>query len=99
MVDRRWTRRALFRVIGAGALAGVAGACSPPSSSPNPPSTPAPPAPTVVKISLTYAQYQDMPKNIMSCATCSFFQAPNACKVVNGVVSANGYCRLYAQVD
>ena len=43
--------------------------------------------------------YQNRPKGINSCATCSFFQAPNSCTLVEGEVSPNGWCKLYAAVD
>jgi hypothetical protein len=43
--------------------------------------------------------YQNRPKGINSCATCSFFQAPKSCTLVEGEVSPNGWCKLYAAVD
>jgi hypothetical protein len=53
----------------------------------------------VRKKSKLQVAYQDQPKGISSCATCSFFQAPKACTLVEGVVSPNGWCILYAAVD
>jgi hypothetical protein len=43
--------------------------------------------------------YQNRPKGISSCASCSFFQAPKSCALVEGAVSPNGWCKLYAAVD
>jgi hypothetical protein len=47
----------------------------------------------------TQVAYQNRPKGISSCATCSFFQAPKSCALVEGVVSPNGWCKLYAALD
>ena len=43
--------------------------------------------------------YQNRPKGISNCATCSFFKAPKSCALVEGEVSPNGWCKLYAAVD
>jgi hypothetical protein len=32
-----------------------------------------------------------------NCGTCRQFQAPSSCSVVDGTISPNGYCRLYAK--
>ena len=45
------------------------------------------------------AHYQTTPNGIQSCATCSLFVAPSACKVLIGKVSADGWCSLYDMVD
>jgi hypothetical protein len=44
-------------------------------------------------------QYQDHPMDIRMCATCSLFEAPKSCKVVEGDVSPKGWCALFALVD
>jgi hypothetical protein len=41
--------------------------------------------------------YQSTPKEGHSCATCQYFEPPNACKVVEGPVSPAGWCSLWAQ--
>lgn len=42
-------------------------------------------------------KYQDKPgKNGQKCAGCSLFKAPNACSVVQGKISPNGWCIAYA---
>jgi len=51
------------------------------------------------KLSKAQAQYQDSPKGIAMCATCTLFVAPRACKVVDGDISPNGWCRVYATAD
>jgi hypothetical protein len=47
------------------------------------------------------AEYQDMPNGIYSCATCTLFEAPHACncKVVEGDVSRDGWCKAFAMAD
>jgi hypothetical protein len=51
------------------------------------------------KMSKQQAEYQDSPKGIAMCATCSLFDEPHACKVVDGDVSPNGWCKAYAMAD
>ncbi len=48
------------------------------------------------KISQAVAKYQDQPKGQQSCAVCANFQPPNACKFVQGTISPNGWCQLFA---
>ena len=47
------------------------------------------------KIAQTLANYQAMPKGNDHCAVCSNFQAPNACKFVDGTINPNGWCQLF----
>jgi hypothetical protein len=56
-------------------------------------------AAAVPKKSKTQVSYQNRPKGISRCASCSFFQAPNYCPLVEGAVTPNGWCNLYAAVD
>jgi hypothetical protein len=51
------------------------------------------------KMTRAQAQYQDMPNGIYSCGLCSLFEAPNACKVVEGEVSKDGWCKAFALQD
>ena len=51
------------------------------------------------KLSKTDADYQDRPKGIQMCATCTLFAAPRSCKVVEGDISPNGWCKDYAMAD
>jgi hypothetical protein len=41
--------------------------------------------------------YQTSPKDGKQCSGCQHFQAPNACRIVEGEISANGYCILFAK--
>ena len=56
------------------------------------------PAPTQ-PVSKEAAQYQDMPKGLLSCSVCTFFRAPGSCKVVTGIVSPHGWCRFFDMPD
>ena len=37
-------------------------------------------------------KYQDKPNGDMHCSNCMQFVPPASCKVVEGVISPNGYC-------
>lgn len=41
--------------------------------------------------------YQDTPNGDKRCDNCNLFQAPNACKSVDGVISPSGYCRIWVK--
>ena len=47
------------------------------------------------KLSQTDAKYQTTPKGDQHCDGCVNFQAPNACKFVDGDISPNGWCQLF----
>ncbi len=40
--------------------------------------------------------YQDKPSNGQLCSGCSQFVPPNACLLVSGTISPNGWCELYS---
>ncbi len=40
--------------------------------------------------------YQDHPKDGAKCSLCVQFQPPNACKVVSGTISPEGWCAAFA---
>lgn len=48
-----------------------------------------------VPVSKQDAQYQDQPKGEQRCSSCTNFQAPSACLVVEGTVTPNGWCKLF----
>lgn len=48
------------------------------------------------KISQADAKYQSQPKGQQRCDNCVNFQAPNACKFVQGDISPSGWCQLWA---
>lgn len=78
-----------------------------PPSTPGP--EPAPPAPEAAapeapataapaKVSKASVQYQTAPKGDQKCADCLHFIAEsNTCKLVEGDISANGWCQLWAR--
>jgi hypothetical protein len=49
------------------------------------------------KASKAAVAYQDSPKGDRNCANCRLFIAPNACKQVEGSVSPNGWCKIWAK--
>jgi hypothetical protein len=51
------------------------------------------------KMTRQQAQYQDKPNGIYSCSNCSLFERPTSCKVVEGEVSEDGWCKAFAFVD
>ena len=51
------------------------------------------------KLSKQQAEYQDSPEGIQMCATCTLFVAPRSCKVVEGDISPDGWCKSYAMAD
>jgi hypothetical protein len=51
------------------------------------------------KMTRQQAQYQDTPNGIYSCAVCTLFEPPAACKVVDGDVSKDGWCKAFALAD
>lgn len=48
------------------------------------------------KLAQNLVQYQATPKNGLVCENCVQFQPPNACKVVEGEISPQGWCVAYA---
>ena len=51
------------------------------------------------KMSKQEAEYQGSPKDIRMCATCTLFEPPKSCKVVEGDVSPNGWCKAFVLAD
>jgi hypothetical protein len=43
----------------------------------------------------TVALYQDVPNQGRRCAGCTHFIEPNACEIVAGEISPNGWCRYH----
>ncbi len=48
------------------------------------------------KVEQSVVQYQNAPKDGAKCSGCVNFVAPNACKVVAGTISPEGWCVAYA---
>jgi hypothetical protein len=53
--------------------------------------------PALAKMSEASVAYQDAPKGDRSCANCALFQAPSSCKTVGGVISPNGWCKIWVK--
>ncbi|HEV7409478.1 MAG TPA: hypothetical protein VGO01_13415 [Bradyrhizobium sp.] len=51
------------------------------------------------KMTRQQAQYQDTPSGIYSCGLCTLFEPPAACKVLEGEVSKDGWCKAFALAD
>jgi hypothetical protein len=49
------------------------------------------------KVSQKTAAYQDKPNGTQRCDGCSNFQPPNGCKLVDGEISAQGWCSLFTK--
>jgi hypothetical protein len=48
------------------------------------------------KVAKSAVAYQDTPSEGHSCASCSLFEPPNACKAVDGDITPSGWCKLWA---
>ena len=80
-----WSRRDAIRTLAGGAFAGFLLRTSS--------------AYADEKMTRQQAQYQDTPNGIYSCANCSLFERPKSCKVVEGQVSEDGWCKAFTLVD
>jgi hypothetical protein len=56
-------------------------------------------APAQQKLSQADAEYQDRPKDRLTCAACSLFRRPRSCEVVEGDISPNGWCKFFDLPD
>lgn len=56
-------------------------------------------ASATIKISQTAVAYQDHPDGGKHCAACRQFQPPSACKMVDGTISPQGFCRIFAPLQ
>ena len=79
----RLSRRALVQY--AVAAAGGLTVCYAPSQ----------PAAAAPKISKQAVAYQDHPDGDKRCERCGQFQPPDACKMVEGPISPQGFCRIF----
>jgi hypothetical protein len=57
------------------------------------------PAPPPQKLSRQEVEYQDTPKNLQMCSICTLFVAPRSCKLVEGEVSPDGWCKIFDMID
>jgi hypothetical protein len=49
------------------------------------------------KVAQNTVSYQQKPKDTQRCDGCNNFQPPNACKMVAGEISPQGWCSLFAK--
>ena len=52
------------------------------------------PAPAQQKMSQAAAEYQDRPKNGLTCAASSLFRKPRSCEIVKGDITPAGWCKF-----
>jgi hypothetical protein len=55
-------------------------------------------ATAVIKISEAAVAYQDHPNGDKQCSKCAQFQPPSSCKMVDGTISPQGYCRIFSPI-
>jgi hypothetical protein len=51
------------------------------------------------KMTRQQAEYQDTPSGLYSCGMCTQFEAPKSCKVVEGDISSDGWCKAFVLAD
>jgi High potential iron-sulfur protein len=51
------------------------------------------------KMTQQQARYQDRPNEWQSCAACTLFRPPSSCTVVDGTISATGWCTAFDMGD
>ncbi len=88
MMDRCGISRRKILTVAAGAAGAVSGMAAIVGAS-----TPA----RAAKASQKSVKYQDSPKGDARCDNCALFEAPDSCKTVEGPVSPQGWCMVYAK--
>lgn len=53
-------------------------------------------AEAAARVPQSAVHYQETPNSGRNCAKCKQFVAPNACSLVAGSISPDGWCRLWA---
>jgi hypothetical protein len=51
------------------------------------------------KLAQAAASYQDEPKDDQRCDSCSLFQRPSSCQIVDGTISASGWCKFWVKAS
>lgn len=49
------------------------------------------------KVSQSTVSYQGSPKGDQRCGTCKQFEPPSACRLIDGKISPQGWCKLWAK--
>src|SRR5215475_7917399 len=81
------SRRAFIKTMGVAAAAASCGAASAKAQDYKPQEQ--------KKLTQAAARYQDRPKDTENCAGCPYFVLPGSCVLVEGEISANGWCPMY----
>jgi hypothetical protein len=55
-------------------------------------------ATSMMKISQVAVAYQDHPDGDKQCSKCAQFLPPQSCKMVDGTISPQGYCRIFKSI-
>lgn len=55
------------------------------------------PAEAAAKVKQETVKYQTSPKGESKCENCALFEAPSSCKNVDGEISPNGWCMIWAK--
>jgi hypothetical protein len=53
--------------------------------------------PAHAKVAQKAVKYQETPKGDQTCENCALFEAPSSCKTVDGTISPQGWCMVYAK--
>lgn len=49
------------------------------------------------KLTQAQASYREQAQGLSLCGDCKYFQPPSACAIVEGTISASGWCSKYAK--
>ena len=79
------SRRNIMRAVAGAATAGLWSRIAPAAASD--------------KMTRQQAEYRDTPNGIFSCGLCTLFEPPDGCKVVEGEVAKDGWCKAFALAD
>jgi hypothetical protein len=51
----------------------------------------------VAKLAQAAASYQDEPKDDQRCDSCSLFQSPSSCQIIDGTINPSGWCKFWVK--
>lgn len=51
------------------------------------------------KMTQQQAEYQNSPNGLYSCGMCTQFEPPKSCKVVEGDISSDSWCKAFVLAD
>jgi len=54
-------------------------------------------SPAMAKMTQQTVAYQATPNNGLKCSGCALFKAPSSCIMVDGTISPDGWCKLFAK--